>query len=102
MNSDIITPEHPRWDEFVEKLQGPGYCNFQEQKPGDPRSITWRCKGGTDKSFARDILEKMGGFDVDASLEYFEQHGGYCDCEILFNVDPGDGDEGDDDEDEAS
>jgi Protein of unknown function (DUF2695) len=22
------------------------------------------------------------------SLAYFEEHGGYCDCEVLMNVDP--------------
>jgi hypothetical protein len=25
--------------------------------------------------------------DVVASLDYFNEHGGHCDCEILFNVD---------------
>jgi hypothetical protein len=24
--------------------------------------------------------------DVDKSIAYFREHGGYCDCEILFNV----------------
>jgi hypothetical protein len=24
---------------------------------------------------------------IAASLSYFEEHGGYCDCEVLFNVD---------------
>jgi hypothetical protein len=23
---------------------------------------------------------------IDASCTYFEEHGGWCDCEILFNV----------------
>jgi uridine phosphorylase len=26
--------------------------------------------------------------DVAASLAYFEEHGGYCDCEVVFNVEP--------------
>jgi hypothetical protein len=30
----------------------------------------------------------MGGINVEASLAYFKDHGGYCDCEILLNVDP--------------
>jgi hypothetical protein len=25
---------------------------------------------------------------VAASLAYFDEHGGYCDCEAVFNVDP--------------
>jgi hypothetical protein len=32
-------------------------------------------------------MSEMGGVDIPASLEYFEEHGGYCDCEILLNVD---------------
>jgi hypothetical protein len=28
-------------------------------------------------------MHKMGGFNVDASLAYFEDHGGYCDSEIF-------------------
>ena len=37
---------------------------------------------------ATHILRTMG-FDEDfiyASMAYFAEHGGYCDCEILFNV----------------
>jgi hypothetical protein len=32
-------------------------------------------------------MHKMGGINVEVSLAYFEDHGGYCDCEILLNVD---------------
>jgi len=28
----------------------------------------------------------MSNVDIDASLKFFEMHGGHCDCEILFNV----------------
>jgi Protein of unknown function (DUF2695) len=28
----------------------------------------------------------MGGIDVEGSLAYFRKYGGYCDCEILINV----------------
>jgi hypothetical protein len=37
--------------------------------------------------FAERLLEARG-FDVEASLAGYEKGGGYCDCEILFNVDP--------------
>jgi hypothetical protein len=37
--------------------------------------------------FAERLLEARG-FDVEASLALYEKRGGYCDCEILLNVDP--------------
>lgn len=75
-----MTPEHSNWDDFVERLEGPEGCDFEGG------GNTWKCRGGTDKTFATAILTDMG-MDVEASLKYFEKHGGYCDCEILFNVD---------------
>jgi rhodanese-related sulfurtransferase len=84
---EIMTPNHPKWDEFVTRLEGPEGCNFRE----DPEhGIVFNCGGGKDKSKAAAILRRMG-FESPAvaeSLEYFEEHGGYCDCEILFNVEP--------------
>lgn len=83
-----MTPQHPLWEEFVRRLEGPKGCNFKKDKKG---KVTWTCKGGTDKSKAKAILESMvresmANIDVEKSLAYFEEHGGYCDCEILFNV----------------
>ena len=80
---DVMTPDHPRWEEFCERLEGPEGCNFRRKRDGN---TTWRCAGGTDKRHARRILTSMG-MDVEESLDYFEANGGYCDCEILFNVD---------------
>jgi hypothetical protein len=34
---------------------------------------------------ARAILSNME-CDITASLEFFREHGGHCDCEVLFNV----------------
>jgi hypothetical protein len=39
-----------------------------------------------DHRHSKPILEALG-FDVESSLVYLEEHGGYCDCEILMNVD---------------
>jgi hypothetical protein len=82
---DIMTPVHPRWDEFCDRLEGPEGCNFKEKKPGDAKSVTWKCSSSTARPLAKAILEDMG-MDVKKSLSFFEKHGGYCDCEILFNV----------------
>jgi hypothetical protein len=42
----------------------------------------------TDSTKAAKILNAMGlnAWDVAASLASFHEHGGHCDCEILFNV----------------
>ena len=79
----IMTPEHPRWAEFREKLAGPDGCNWQG--PPDP---SWRCDGTWDRPISREILTNMGftRVEVDASIAYFEAHGGKCDCTILLNV----------------
>lgn len=81
--------EHSKWKEFLDRLEGREGCDFKEKIPGDKNSVTWKCKGGKNKNFAEKILKKMGFDDkqIKKSFNYFESHGGYCDCEILFNVD---------------
>lgn len=81
-----MSPKHPRWRNFIRRLEGREGCNFREKKPGDATSITWRCRGGHDKTYATAILKKVGGIDIAGSLAYFDDHGGHCDCEIVFNV----------------
>jgi len=80
---EVMTPEHPRWEEFCERLAGPEGCNFK--KGSTPETTTWNCAGGTAKPCATKILKAMN-MDVAASLTYFDENGGHCDCEILFNV----------------
>ena len=66
-------------------LQQPAIYILEETN--DVSTATHKCKAGTNKDFATAILKDMGGdIDVEASLAYFEQHGGHCDCEILMNV----------------
>lgn len=87
MKLEIMTPDNKRWQEFIEKLEGPEGCNFKEKVKGYPQSITWQCSSKKDRHFTTSILNKMGNIDVKKSLKYFDKHGGNCDCEILFNVD---------------
>ena len=61
----------PRWEEFIDLLA--------------LKSSDSGCAGGEDKSLAIAILKKMGGIAIPDSLIYFEDHGGYCDCEIVLN-----------------
>ena len=83
---NIMYPKHERWEEFVNRLEGSEGCDFWEDEHG---KISWTCKGGNDHTFAKKILVAMGeDIDVEESLQYFRDHGGHCDCEILFNVNP--------------
>jgi len=89
MSLGLMNHENPRWQEFRDRLQGPEGCNFHEETPGDRQTLTWHCLGTRDKTHAIAILTAMGATvaEIVASCEYFTAHGGFCDCEILFNVD---------------
>jgi hypothetical protein len=87
---DLMTPQHAGWSEFVDRLTealaGP------EALAGDNASVVRAamrgCNGHVGTSpfeSARAVLANME-MDVAASLEFFEAHGGSCDCEILLNV----------------
>lgn len=76
-----MTIFHPRWGKFMERLEGVEGCNFHDNSDGN---MTWRCAHNHD--LATKILADMGGFDAKASIESFEDNGGYCDCEIVLNM----------------
>ena len=66
-----MTPNESDWYEF---------CNILDEGLDE-----YACKGN--HALATEVL-KAGWDDVDipSSLRYFMDHGGYCDCEILANV----------------
>jgi hypothetical protein len=68
---EVLTPESPRWEQFTDMLLGSG-CD------GDAGDHVHR--------HAKAVMAAMGGIDIEATLAFFEDHGGYCDCEILLNV----------------
>src|SRR5260370_42693695 len=78
----LMWPGHAGWTDFLAKLEGPGGCDFKEDENG---KITWRCKGGKDKTLATAIMQSMRDGDIPASLAYFEHLGGFCACETLVN-----------------
>ncbi len=43
-----------------------------------------------DYRYATEIMQMMGGIDIEKSIAFFQEHGGFCDCEICFNINPGD------------
>jgi uncharacterized protein DUF2695 len=74
MAAVTLTTEHPAWDDFCSALY--------ERLGGD---VPGRCED--DHRHSRALLEQVG-FDAETTLVYFEHRGGYCDCEVLINVDP--------------
>lgn len=86
-----LTREHPLWEDFVERLNGPEGCDFRFEGPDDDISnLRWTCDSQDDSlPFSRAIMKDMGFSDdeIDDSLAYFAENGGFCDCEVLFNVD---------------
>ena len=67
---EILTPTSPRWNEFLGQLS--------------VAVLLAGCKPGFD--YAERIMDAMGAINIPESLTYFQQHGGYCDIEILLNV----------------
>ena len=63
----MMTPDHPRWAEFVEQL-----------------SRTLICARTTHN--AHRLLVTLGRFDVSASLEALRLLGARCDCEIVYEL----------------
>jgi hypothetical protein len=90
--AEVMTPTSLRWGEFTDALSKAMDWKVTDGEP------TWLCDGdGGWRSparlrpyvhrYAKKVMAEMGGIDIPASLEFFKAHGGYCDCEILFNVD---------------
>jgi uncharacterized protein DUF2695 len=71
-NQMVMTIESPHWREFCDRLD---------------RAISKQGCDARTLRLAEKVLRDMGGIDIEASLEYFREHGGYCDCEILVNID---------------
>ena len=82
MESEIMTPEHPRWKEFVKRLEGPEGIN---RRTVEGKHL-FDCPGKFNKPLARKILKAMGVLDIKGTMNYFNEHGGYCDCEIVWNI----------------
>ena len=73
----MMTTSHERWPEFYGR---PAAAVGDSDGSG--------CTSSLERPLARRILMVMGFAkpEIDASFDYFEQHGGYCHCEVLLNV----------------
>lgn len=81
---DQLTIGHPRWREFLDRLEQ--RLDFR-QRSDEPNDYQWQCgKGGDPFAHTREVLTEMG-LQPTASLANIRRHGGaYCDCEIVFNL----------------
>ena len=81
---DQLTVGHPRWQEFLARLEE--RLAFRE-RGDEPGNYEWRCgKDGDPFAYAREVLTAMG-LQPKASLANIRRYGGaYCDCEIVFNL----------------
>jgi hypothetical protein len=84
--TNIMDQDHPGWETFhnimrlVVDVTGK-HC------PGTVFVKSGHCRGTKTRPLTCEILEKhFPGVDIPATLAYFEDHGGYCDCEVLLNV----------------
>lgn len=90
---EVMDWDNPRFSEFIDRLAGQGYCNFHYDKK---ENLKWTCDNSTDnKPMAYAVLTDMGlSFDgIRKSFEFFEEHGGFCDCEIVFNCEKAENEE---------
>jgi hypothetical protein len=67
-NQSVMTPRHPKWDEFADKL-----AHSDED-----------CRGALRATKA--ALLSIEGINIPASLGYLAHRGGHCDCEVFMNV----------------
>ena len=57
--------------------------NFRKMRNG---RTTWTCDGKL--TFTRQILRaRFPGVSIEKTIKYLQDRGGYCDCEVLLNVD---------------
>jgi hypothetical protein len=79
--SEILTPKSNRWERFIDALDHAVQINGcdGDGNIGNYLDVYRQAKR---------IMADMGNVDIPASLVFFQNNGGYCDCEILFNVDP--------------
>jgi Protein of unknown function (DUF2695) len=79
---EVLTPENPRWEQFtaamLDSMKSMELCDG-DARQAEPDKVHRHAKA---------VMTAMGDIDIAATLAFFEAHGGYCDCEILLNVDP--------------
>jgi len=70
VNLEIMNKRHPRWKNFLELVH---------------ILLGYNGPCSSELTLAKFVLEREG-VDVEKSIEYLQDNGGFCDCEILMNV----------------
>jgi len=87
---EVMTPKSPRWEQFCDAIDsavgllgcgGDGTQLDRETRNVIPPNPDWPTHAPTKR-----VLALMGDVDVEASIKFFEGHGGFCDCEVMLNV----------------
>ena len=87
VHKEILTKEHQLWNDFCKRLEGEEGCNMQITGDGlNLDDYQFRCDRTMERPYTKKILQKYNNIDVEGTMKYFEKQGGYCDCEILFNI----------------
>lgn len=74
--TEIMDQDHPHWQHFRQLLRWQIWPRGQKS-----------CPGMKSKPLTEKILKKhFPTVDIPATMDFFEQKGGYCDCEVLLNV----------------
>jgi hypothetical protein len=77
MKSEILTPSHKYWRALRYRLDQMVNTHVE----GKPQ---FNCKH--DLSNTRKILKSLPKIDVEGTIQQYQELGGYCDCEVLMNV----------------
>jgi hypothetical protein len=70
MSDNILKSTHPMWEYFFRNLS--------------EKLEKIECKG--DLSITETILKTIIDIDINKTIKFFEENGGYCDCEVMKNV----------------
>jgi hypothetical protein len=81
---DQLTIGHPRWQEFIARLEQRLDFRERSDKPG---SYQWLCgKDGDPFAYTREVLTAMGLQPAASLAAIRRQRHVCCDCEIIFNL----------------
>ncbi len=69
-NSNILTPEHPYWNDFFAKLEEISGCNHNFD------------------SSVRIIVNDFEDIDLFETIMFFKDSGAGCDCEVMLSYKP--------------
>jgi len=77
MRKEILTPPHKYWKALRYRLDQMVNTHVE----GKPQ---FNCKH--DLSNTKKILKSLPNLDVEETLLLYQELGGFCDCEVLMNV----------------